>query len=136
MFNKTIVQVNCTKDSELRSTQQGDSSRSVLNFSAANNRKIGDKEYTTYYECSIWGKRAEGLAEYIKKGTALILTGTVSADAYTNKDGQAVGVLRLNVQELDFCGGRKAQSEDGADAGSGESFMNIPDGIDEALPFK
>ena len=138
MFNKTIVQVNLTKNSELRYTQGGDSSTPVLGFSAANNRKAGDKEYTTYYECSIWGPRAEKLEKHLVKGTSLILTGTVSAGAYINKDGNPVGTLKLNVSELEFCGGsRKEQSAgDGSAAEGGDSFMNIPEGIDEALPFR
>ena len=138
MFNKTICQMNLTKDAELRYIQKSDSSTPVLNFDGASNEKYGDKEYTTYYSCAIYGKRAEALEKYLLKGTPVIVSGKVAADAYINKENKPVGVLRLTVDTVDFCGGsRKEQSAgDGNAAEGGDSFMNIPEGIDEALPFR
>lgn len=74
----------------------------VLNFSlAVNNGKDrdGDEREATWYECAVWGKRADALAPYIEKGTKLAITGRPSARCYEDK-----AYLGITVNELTFMG--------------------------------
>lgn len=74
----------------------------VLNFSVAVNNgkdKNGEEREATWYDCAVWGKRAEALAPYIEKGTKLALTGRPSARSHDDK-----AYLGLTVNELTFMG--------------------------------
>ena len=103
----TMIAGNVGKDAELRRTQSGDA---VLGFSVAVDNgkdKNGNKRDSTWYRCSVWGKRAESLEAYIKKGTKLALTGRVGVDVYEGR-----GSLTLNVNELTFMGGGSQERSD------------------------
>ena len=91
------------------------------------------------------------MERYLHKGTKVVLSGRVQNDNYTNKDGQMVYSVRIMVDEIEFAesknaaGGNEGGYNNGgyagggnhapAASGAGDGFMNIPDGIDEELPF-
>lgn len=117
------------KDAELRTTQSGDK---VLGFSVAvDNGKDqqGNKRPATWFDCSVWGKRAESLHQHITKGSRLTLAGRPTARAH---DGKAY--LGLSVNELAFQGGgQERQQSDGYGAGG---YDSAPGGIDDdSIPF-
>ena len=86
---------NVGKNAVLRRTPNGDA---VLNFSlAVNNGK--DKE-STWFDCSVWGKRAESLESHITKGSKLVLTGRPTCRAHEGK-----AYIGINVDNLSFMGG-------------------------------
>lgn len=125
----TMIAGNVGKDAVLRRTGNGDA---VLGFSVAVDNgkdKNGSKRDSTWYSCSIWGKRAESLENYIKKGTKLTLTGRVGVDVYEGR-----GSLTLNVNELTFQGGRKQEGDQsqGDNYGSGG---RPSDDFDDDIPF-
>lgn len=94
---------NVGKDGELRRTGNGDA---VLGFSlAVDNGKDanGNKREATWFDCSIWGKRAEALQSHITKGTKLVLTGRPTAREHNGK-----AYLGISVNELTFMGGGNA----------------------------
>jgi single-strand DNA-binding protein len=120
----TMIAGNVGKDAVLRRTQGGDP---VLGFSVAVDNgkdKNGNKRDSTWYSCSIWGKRAESLENYIKKGTKLALTGRVGVDVYEGR-----GSLTLNVNELTFQGGGQQGEQRGYDA------PPASDDFDDDIPF-
>jgi single-strand DNA-binding protein len=128
-----MIAGNVGKDAVLRRTQGGDA---VLGFSLAVDNgkdKNGNKRDTTWYDCSVWGKRAESLERYITKGTKLTLTGRPTVDAYEGK-----GKLGISVNELTFQGGGSEggsqQSSGGYDSGSGGYDGGSRDLQDE-VPF-
>ena len=91
---------NVGKDAELRKTQSGEP---VLNFTlAVDNGKdaSGERRAATWFDCALWGKRAESLSAHITKGSKLVVTGRPTARAH---DGKAY--LGINVAELTFMGG-------------------------------
>lgn len=97
---------NVGKNAELRRTQGGDP---VLSFSiAVDNGKDrdGNKRPATWFDCSVWGKRAEGLEPHIRKGDKLAVSGRPSARAH---DGKAY--LGINVDQLTFQGSSNQQSD-------------------------
>lgn len=104
---------NVGKDAELRRTGNGDA---VLGFSLAVDNgkdKDGNKRPSTWFDCSLWGKRAEALERHITKGSKLVLTGRPTASAH---DGKAY--LGISVNELTFMGGGEPREpQGGAPAG-------------------
>jgi single-strand DNA-binding protein len=119
-----MIAGNVGKDAVLRRTGNGDA---VLGFSVAVDNgkdKNGNKRDSTWYSCSIWGKRAESLENYIKKGTKLALTGRVGVDVYEGR-----GSLTLNVSELTFQGGGQQGEQRGYDA------PPVNDDLGDDIPF-
>ena len=90
------------------------------------------------------------MERYLHKGVKVVLSGRVQNDNYTNKDSQMVYSVRIMVDEIEFAESKNASGGNGggynnggyaggngapAASGAGDGFMNIPDGIDEELPF-
>jgi single-strand DNA-binding protein len=127
MINMTIAG-NVGRDAQLRSTQGGDP---VLGFSVAvdmGKDKNGNKRDAVWVNCSIWGKRAESLQSYIRKGTKLVLTGRPGVNVYEGK-----GSLTLSVNDLTFMGGSQQQRSDDDRGGYDEPPPR--DDLDDDVPF-
>ena len=150
-MNKVILMGRLTRDPEVRYSQ-GESSMAIARFSIAVDRRFkrdGEPD-ADFINCTCFGKQAEFVEKYIKKGTKIVTTGRLQNDNYTNKDGQQVYSFRVMVDEIEFAesknaGGQSSFGGNGgntgfgnnapAPSGAGDGFMNIPDGIDEELPF-
>lgn len=124
---------NVGKDATLRSLQNGDK---VLGFSVAvdNGR---DKE-ATWYDCSVFGKRAESLEQYIRKGTKLALMRRLSVRVHEGK-----AYMGIAVSELTFQGGNQNSGDDrparnsGNGGGASQSGgYSAPGGLDDDVPFE
>lgn len=126
-----IIAGNVGKDAELRRTQSGDA---VLGFSlACDNGKdrSGNKRDSTWYECSIWGKRAESLERYITKGLKLTLRGRPTVRTHNDK-----AYLGISVDDLTFHGGgQERQQSQGHDQGGYGSGGRPGDDMDDEIPF-
>ena len=119
---------NVGKDAELRKTQSGEP---VLNFTlAVDNGKDanGEKRQATWFDCALWGKRAESLAAHITKGSKLVVTGRPTARAH---DGKAY--LGVNVAELTFMGGGAERSGDAPK--TRDEPRRSPAELDDEIPF-
>lgn len=95
-----------------------------------------------FINCVAFGKSAEFIEKYFKKGMAIGLTGRIQTGSYTNKDGQKVYTTDVVVEETEFVESKGASSASNTNTSrpapsvaSSDGFMNIPDGIDEELPF-
>ncbi len=158
-MNKVILMGRLTRDPEVRYSQ-GASQTAVARFSIAVDRRFkreGEPD-ADFFNCTCFGKQAEFVERYLHKGTKIVLSGRVQNDNYTNKDGQMVYSVRVMVDEIEFAESKNASGgNDGgygsnnnynnggyagggssnapAASGAGDGFMNIPDGIDEELPF-
>ena len=130
-MNQVNLLGRITRDPDIRYSQ-GEKSTCVAKFSLAVNRKF-KKDEADFINCIAFGKTAELIEKYIRKGSQLAVTGSIQTGSYTNKDGNKVYTTDVLVSELDFCGGKNETSNQGQPASDG--FMNIPDGIDEELPF-
>ena len=138
-MNKVLMCGRLTRDPEVR---YGDNQKAVARFSLAVDRKFakeGDPT-TDFFNCTAFGKTAEFIEKYVVKGTKLIITGRIQNDNYTNKDGQTVYSVQILVDELEFAESKKGASGSGQVHEQGETpvqgFQNIPNGIDDELPFK
>lgn len=151
-MNKVILMGRLTRDPEVRYSQ-GASQTVVARFSVAVDRRFkreGEPD-ADFFNCTCFNKQAEFVERYLHKGTKVVLCGRVQNDNYTNKDGQMVYSVRIMVDEIEFAesknasggnsdggynnGGYGNQNSAPAASGAGDGFMNIPDGIDEELPF-
>ena len=146
-MNKVILMGRLTRDAEIRYAQ-GDNSLAIARFSLAVDRrysKNAEEQSTDFINCVAFGKIAEFFERFGRKGTKFVVEGRIQTGSYTNKDGQRVyttDVVAENVEfaesknaaggNADFGGAPSAPSPSGA---AGDGFMNIPDGIDEELPF-
>ena len=88
-----------------------------------------------------FGKSAEFAEKYFRQGTKIVVAGRIQTGSYTNKDGQKVYTTDVVVEEQEFAESKSNSQKNNSGNSSGEitdngdGFMNIPDGIDEELPF-
>lgn len=99
-------------------------------------KKDGEPD-ADFINCVAFGKTAEILEKYVSKGSQIGITARVQTGSYTNKDGVKVYTTDFVVEELDLLGKKESGENNGQSqpVSSGDGFMNIPDGIDEELPF-
>ena len=108
-MNKVILMGRLTRDPEVR---YGDNQKAVGRFSIAVDRRFTREGDPTadFFNCTAFGKQAEFVEKYLKKGTKMLVTGRIQNDNYTNKDGQTVYSVQIIVDELEF-----AESKGGSD---------------------
>lgn len=130
-----------TRDTDIRYSQ-GEKATTVARFSLAVDRKFKQDGQPTadFINCLAFGKRAEFIEKYCRKGTKLVVEGSWQTGSYTNKDGNKVYTNECLVESCEFAESKVAsqnnQSVDRPEpAPNGDGFMNIPVGIDEELPF-
>ena len=102
-----------TKDAELRFNSDG---KQVSNFSLAIDDGYGDNKKTIWFRCSLWGKRAESLNQYLTKGQQVVVIGRLSHDEGNprtwEKDGVTHASFEAYVTDLKLVGGGKKQEEE------------------------
>ena len=153
-MNNVVLMGRLTRDPEVRYTQ-GETPRCVARYTLAVNRRFkrdGEPE-ADFINCVVFGKSAEFAEKYFRKGMQVTINGRIQTGSYTNKDGQKVYTTDIVVEQQEFAEGKGSGS---GNAGSGSTpangnsnsalaaptqdagdgcYMNIPDGIDEELPF-
>ncbi len=147
-MNKVILMGRLTRDPEVRYSQ-GENATAVARYSLAVDRRFRrDGEPTAdFINCVAFGRQAEFAERYLRQGTKIAVTGRIQTGSYTNRDGAKVYTTDIVVEEQEFAeskaaGGNAAPANNyqASPAPSpsndiGDGFMNIPDGIDEELPF-
>jgi single-strand DNA-binding protein len=150
-MNKVILMGRLTRDPEVRYTQSNEPmaiARYTLAVDRRNARSNNNNDEPTadFINCVAFGKAGEFAERYFRKGTKIAVSGRIQTGSYTNKDGVKVYTTEVVVEEQEFAESKNASSgnEGGytggnynrpAPSGAGDGFMNIPDGIDEELPF-
>ena len=143
-MNKVQLVGRLTRDPEIRYSQ-GENATATARFSVAVNRRFKNAEGNydaDFINCVAFGKSAEFVEKYFKKGMAIGLTGRIQTGSYTNKDGQKVYTTDVVVEETEFVESKGASSADNPNTSrpapnvaNNNDFMSIPDGVDEELPF-
>lgn len=140
-MNKVILMGRLTRDPEVRYSQ-GDTPTAIARYTLAVDRRVRkDNEASAdFIGCVAFGKSAEFAEKYLRKGTKLVITGRIQTGSYTNKDGQKVYTTDVVVEDQEFAESKAVASgnQEGGSrpaASSGDGFMNIPDGMEEELPF-
>ena len=108
-LNKVFLIGNLTKDPEIRYTPGGDA---VLNFTVGTNRryktKDGEqKEEVAFVACTAWGKTAENINTYLKKGDPIFVEGRIKQEEYEDKEGKKQSKTKVTVDFMQFVGRKK-----------------------------
>lgn len=119
---------NLGKDAELRSTQSGDE---VLSFNVGVKQGYGDNASTNWFRCSIWGKRARNLKDYLLKGVKVVAQGELSIGSY---EGKPQFDVRVNEVELMSRAEQNAGRQERQQGGGGASYQPASD-LDDDVPF-
>ena len=144
-MNKAILCGRLTKDPDVRYSQGAEPMAIARYTLAVDRRGRGTKEgeqTADFISCVAFGKAGEFAEKYLRKGTKMIVTGRIQTGSYTNKEGVKVYTTDVVVEDQEFAesknssqnGTGNAQSAP-ANASEDDGFMDIPDGIDEELPF-
>ncbi len=141
-MNKVILMGRLTRDPEVR--YGGANNTAVARYSIAVDRRFkrdGEPD-ADFFNLVSFAKQGEFVEKYLRKGTKIVVDGELRNNNYTNKDGQMVYSIEVVTNSVEFAESKSAQANNGFDAGmptpntpAGDDFMNIPDGIDEELPF-
>ena len=141
-MNKVILMGRLTRDPNVRYTQQNSSQESmcVARYTLAVDRwaQRGGQPSADFISCVAFGRNGEFAEKHLKQGTKIVVTGRIQTGSYTSRDGQRVYTTDVVIEEQEFAENKKAAGEQGQNAGytdAGDGFMNIPDGVDEQLPF-
>ena len=105
-MNSITITGNLTRDAELRSLNDG---TAVLSFSVADNQ--GKDKTAIFWNCSLFGKRADSLQQYLTKGQQVTVIGTVSEREWTDKEGNKRKSMDVRVNDIALQGGRREEGE-------------------------
>ena len=136
-MNKVVLMGRLTKDPEVRYSS-GAKNTEIANFCIAVERKF-QKGQSDFINCVAFAKTAELIEKYFKKGSKILITGSIQTGSYTNKDGQKVYTTNVSVEDIEFVDSKNSNQDSGNNqepySGSDNDFVNIPENISEELPF-
>ena len=150
-MNKVILMGRLTRDPEVRYSA-GENALAIARYTLAVDRRFRrDGEASAdFISCVVFGRGAEFAEKYFHQGIRIVVSGRIQTGSYTNREGQKVYTTEVVVEEQEFAESKAASDNYAAShpqqsspapsmpapsAASADGFMNIPDGIDEELPF-
>ena len=130
-MNKIVLNGRFTKDPEVR--YGGANNSAVAKFTLASERRIKKEDQPTadFIPCIAFGKTAEFIEKYAKKGGKFLVDGHMTSGSYVNNAGKTVYTLECTVDSTEFDESSKGNNNSAPD----DSFLNLPDIPDEDLPF-
>lgn len=126
------------RDIEVRYSQNGNDSTAIARFTVAVDRRFKKEGGDTadFISCVAFGKTAEFLEKYFKKGMRIALNGRIQTGSYTNKDGVKIYTTDVIAENVEFCESKKDGEEKHDDLPKfDDGFMNIPEDISAEIPF-
>ena len=142
-MNKVILMGRLTRDPEVRYSQ-GNEPIAIARYTLAVDRRFkrnSDENSADFIGCVAFGKAGEFAEKYFRKGIRVLVTGRIQTGSYTNREGQKVYTTDVIIEEQEFAESRAASEGNSQgqqrqqEQSAGDGFMNIPDGVDDELPF-
>lgn len=144
-MNKAILIGRLTRNPEVRYTH-GEQPMCIARYTIAVDRKYrrnNEEQSADFISCIAFSKNGEFAEKYFRKGIKVSVIGRIQTGSYTDKDGRKVYTTDVIIEEQEFAESKKTDQEASGSACRGygdvqpdaDGFMNIPDGIDEELPF-
>ena len=155
-MNRVILMGRLTRDPEVRYSQ-GERSMAIARYTLAVDRRgrrnqdsSAEQQTADFINCVAFDRAAEFAEKYFRQGLKIAITGRIQTGSYTNREGQKVYTTEVVVEDQEFAESKAASDNYAAShpqqhsaapsmpspsAASADGFMNIPDGIDEELPF-
>ena len=165
-MNKVILMGRLTRDPDIRYSAGENAQAVARYTLAVDRRfrREGSEQTADFIGCVAFGRQAEFAEKYLRQGTKIAITGRIQTGSYTRNDGTRVYTTDIVVEEQEFAESKNAAASSGSGYGAGsygggnapyqqqpaapaaapapapadpaDGFMNIPDGIDEELPFQ
>lgn len=138
-MNKVVLMGRLTRDPEVRYSS-GNSQMAIARYTLAVDRRFKreGEQNADFINCLAFGKAAEFAEKYFRQGMRITICGRIQTGSYTNRDGVKVYTTEVVVEEQEFAESKSNghQNSSGSDpVAGGDGFANIPDGIDEEVPF-
>ena len=147
-MNKVILMGRLTRDPEIRYANN-ENNTCIANYTLAVDRRFkrqGDEQTADFIRCVAMGKGGEFAEKYLHQGTKIVVEGRIQTGSNTNKDGQKIFTTDVLVELQEFAESKAASAQNGNQNASAptrpnvaqndsDGFMNIPDAIEEELPF-
>ena len=145
MYQSITIVGNLGKDPEMRYTPSG---MPVTSMNVATNRKYTGSDgqvvkETTWFRVSVFGKQAEACAQYLKKGSSVLVEGRLTPDkttggprTYTRQDGTVGTSFEIAAYAVHFLSSRESGAAPAAAAGTaGSAVDDVPASLEEEIPF-
>lgn len=136
-----------TRDPDVRYSQ-GENPMAIARYTLAVDRRFkrDGEQNADFINCLAFGRSAEFAEKYFKQGTKIAVSGRIQTGSYTNREGVKVYTTEVVIEEQEFAESKAAASQNnnrGASQPStpqqstaaSDGFMNIPDGLEDELPF-
>ena len=138
-MNKVVLMGRLTRDPDVRYTA-GDNPTAIGRYTLAVDRRFKREGEATadFINCVAFGHNAEFAEKYFRQGMRISVSGRIQTGSYTNKEGAKVYTTEVVIEEQEFAESRteqEARAQMPEEITPGDGFMNIPDEIDEELPF-
>lgn len=142
-MNKVILMGRLTRDPEVKYSQ-GETSMAVARYTLAVDRRgkrDSDQRSADFISCVAFGKAGEWAEKWLRQGIKIVIIGRIQTGSYTNREGQKVYTTDVVIEEQEFAESKAASEGNSQNQqrqqkqSAGDGFMNIPDGVDEELPF-
>ena len=135
-MNKVILLGRLTKDPDVRYSQ-GENATAFARYTLAVDRRFKKEggQNADFISCVASGKLGEFTEKYLRKGTKVSIVGRIQTGSYEKQDGSKVYTTDVFVEECEFAESKSNQQEQPKVQEDANGFVNIPDGIDEELPF-
>lgn len=139
-MNKIIQMGRLVADPEIKYSA-GENATCIANFRIAVDKRFKRKDDTEaptadFFRVTAFGKLGEFCEKYLKKGTKIVYEGRIENNNYTDANGNKVYRDQIIAESIEFAESKKAQENNsGSSDASTDGFMNIPDGLEDDLPF-
>ena len=136
-MNKVIEIGRLVREPEIRYSQ-GANTTCIARYTLAVDRKFKQEGQPNadFINCIAFGKLGDFAEKYLHKGVKIAVTGRIQTGSYKNKDGNTVYTTDVVVEEQEFCESKSQSNSQPQPAQSNDdSWMNIPDGVEDSLPF-
>jgi len=129
-MNSITIAGTLGRDCELKTLNNGES---VASFSVADS--AGRDKGTIWWSCELWGKRASALSQYLTKGQAVAVYGSITENEWKDKDGNPRKTMKIRVNDVALQGGRKESSEPEEYRPVAKKPEPLFDDSDDSIPF-
>ena len=136
-MNKVTLIGRVVRDAEIRYSQ-GANTTCIARYTLAVDRKFKQEGQPNadFINCIAFGKLGEFAEKYLHKGVKIAVVGRIQTGSYKNKDGNTVYTTDVVVEEQEFCESKsQSNSQPQPTPSNDNSWMNIPDGVEDSLPF-
>lgn len=141
-MNKVILIGRLARDPDVRYTQ-GEEQKCMARYTLAVDRPVRREngKDADFIACIAFGRQGEFAEKYLTKGMKIAITGHIQTGSFTNRDGQKIYTTDVVIESQEFCESKaandKARQQDPQEgAVSSDGFMDIPEELEDGLPFR